>query len=197
MKIKFKIEEIKKGLEATKEYVFHPIASLFHSKKISNNKELTEYVKKESAKVTQQTLYEYVRNRMGTLYVKMHDDQKFIDSLNIATWNIYTIALQDLTLFSHSIIENSYNKDFSNLELENFYKTILDSEIENGLKQELLDEKIKEMVNVDRPVIFDCLVDKEENCFPMIPSGKPHNQMLLGPNDQKENKITGKGKTLV
>ena len=42
----------------------------------------------------------------------------------------------------------------------------------------------------DRPVIFDCLVDKEENCFPMIPSGKPHNQMLLGPKDQKENKIT-------
>lgn len=144
MKIKLKIEEIKKGLEATKEYVFHPIASLFHSKKISNNKELTQYVKKESAKVTQQTLYEYVRNRMGTLYVKMHDDQKFIESLNIATWNIYTIALQDLTLFSHSVIENSYNKDFSNLELENFYKTILDSEIENGLKQELLDEKIKE-----------------------------------------------------
>jgi len=59
------------------------------------------------------------------------------------------------------------------------------------------DEKIKEMINVNKPVIFDCLVDKEENCFPMIPSGKPHNQMLLGPNDQKENKITGKGKTLV
>ncbi|MFL2895442.1 MAG: acetolactate synthase 3 large subunit [Candidatus Pelagibacter sp.] len=60
-----------------------------------------------------------------------------------------------------------------------------------------LDQKIQEMINVKKPVIFDCLVDKEENCFPMIPSGKPHNQMLLGPNDQKENKITGKGKTLV
>ena len=62
---------------------------------------------------------------------------------------------------------------------------------------EELDDKIIEMVNTDRPVIFDCLVDKQENCFPMIPSGKPHNQMLLGPKDQKENKITGKGKTLV
>jgi len=60
-----------------------------------------------------------------------------------------------------------------------------------------LDDKIIEMINTDRPVIFDCMVDKEENCFPMIPSGKPHNQMLLGPNDQKETKITGKGKTLV
>ena len=64
-------------------------------------------------------------------------------------------------------------------------------------KPEELDDKIIEMVNTDRPVIFDCLVDKHENCFPMIPSGKPHNQMLLGPEDKKEKKITGKGKTLV
>ena len=62
---------------------------------------------------------------------------------------------------------------------------------------EELDDKIIEMINTDRPVIFDCRVDKEENCFPMILSGKPHNQMLLGPKDQKENKITRKGKTLV
>jgi len=64
-------------------------------------------------------------------------------------------------------------------------------------KPEELDDKIIEMINTDRPVIFDCLVDKQENCFPMIPSGKPHNQMLLGPKDQKEKKITRKGKTLV
>ena len=62
---------------------------------------------------------------------------------------------------------------------------------------EELDDKIIEMINTDRPVIFDCLVDKQENCFPMIPSGKPHNQMLLGPKDQEQNKITEKGKTLV
>ena len=62
---------------------------------------------------------------------------------------------------------------------------------------EELDDKIIEMINTDRPVIFDCLVDKAENCFPMIPSGKPHNQMILGPKDQEENKITGKGKSLV
>ena len=64
-------------------------------------------------------------------------------------------------------------------------------------KPDELDEKIKEMINIDRPVIFDCHVDQDENCFPMIPSGKPHNQMLLGPKDQEENKITGKGKALV
>ncbi len=60
-----------------------------------------------------------------------------------------------------------------------------------------LDLKIKEMINHEGPVIFDCQVDPNENCFPMIPSGKPHNQMILGPNDKQENKITGKGKALV
>ena len=58
-----------------------------------------------------------------------------------------------------------------------------------------LDQKIKEMIKVDKPVIFDCVVDKEENCFPMIPSGKPHNQMLLGPQDEEE--ISDEGKVLV
>ena len=51
------------------------------------------------------------------------------------------------------------------------------------------------MLNVNKPVIFDCLVDPNENCFPMIPSGKPHNQMLLGPDDEKE--ISSEGKVLV
>ena len=58
-----------------------------------------------------------------------------------------------------------------------------------------LDDKIQEMIDVDRPVIFDCLVKKEENCFPMIPSGKPHNEMILGPED--EEGITEEGKVLV
>jgi len=58
-----------------------------------------------------------------------------------------------------------------------------------------LDQKIKEMIKVDRPVIFDCVVNKEENCFPMILSGKPHNQMLLG--KQEEEEISDEGKTLV
>jgi len=58
-----------------------------------------------------------------------------------------------------------------------------------------LDQKIKEMIEIDKPVIFDCVVDKTENCFPMIPSGKPHNQMLLGPQDEEE--ISDEGKVLV
>jgi acetolactate synthase I/II/III large subunit len=49
-----------------------------------------------------------------------------------------------------------------------------------------LDDAIMEMINHPGPVIFDCLVEKHENCFPMIPSGKPHNEMLLGEASTKD-----------
>ena len=49
-----------------------------------------------------------------------------------------------------------------------------------------LDDAIMEMITYDGPVIFDCLVEKHENCFPMIPSGEPHNKMLLGEASTKD-----------
>ena len=48
-----------------------------------------------------------------------------------------------------------------------------------------LDDKILEMISVRKPVLFDCRVTKEENCFPMIPSGKAHNEMILA-NDGRD-----------
>jgi len=59
-----------------------------------------------------------------------------------------------------------------------------------------LDDAIMEMIKYDGPVIFDCLVEKHENCFPMIPSGKPHNEMLLGDADT-QGAIGAKGAVLV
>jgi len=64
-------------------------------------------------------------------------------------------------------------------------------------KPDELDEKIIQMLSVKEPVIFDCVVDKMENCYPMIPSGKPHNQMLLGSQDEDEEEISEEGKVLV
>ena len=53
-----------------------------------------------------------------------------------------------------------------------------------------------EMINYDGPVLFDCLIEKHENCFPMIPSGAPHNEMLLG-NTSTEDAISATGAVLV
>ena len=60
-----------------------------------------------------------------------------------------------------------------------------------------LDDKIMEMIDTPRPVIFDCMVDQVENCFPMIPSGRPHYEMLLGPEDKAEKPISEEGMVLV
>ena len=61
-----------------------------------------------------------------------------------------------------------------------------------------LDGAIKEMLDYDGPVLFDCLVEKHENCLPMIPSGKRHNEMIL-PDFQENigNVIDAKGRELV
>jgi acetolactate synthase-1/2/3 large subunit len=61
-----------------------------------------------------------------------------------------------------------------------------------------LDGAIKEMIEVDRPVLFDCVVDQNENCFPMIPSGRAHNEMILGDTGESvEDAITEEGKVMV
>ena len=59
-----------------------------------------------------------------------------------------------------------------------------------------LDDAIMEMINHDGPVIFDCLIEKHENCFPMIPSGAPHNEMLMG-NADTQGVIGSSGAVLV
>jgi acetolactate synthase-1/2/3 large subunit len=61
-----------------------------------------------------------------------------------------------------------------------------------------LDGAIAEMIDVKRPVIFDCVVDRNENCFPMIPSGRAHNEMILGDAGvDPEDAITEEGKVMV
>ena len=61
-----------------------------------------------------------------------------------------------------------------------------------------LDAAIQEMIDVKKPVIFDCEVDQKENCFPMIPSGRAHNEMILGDAAEKlEDAVTEEGKMMV
>jgi acetolactate synthase-1/2/3 large subunit len=60
-----------------------------------------------------------------------------------------------------------------------------------------VDDTIKEMMSIKRPVVVDVIVDQKENCFPMIPSGKAHNQMILGPDDRADKAISGAGLALV
>ena len=53
------------------------------------------------------------------------------------------------------------------------------------------------MLAIDRCVILDVAVDPAENCFPMIPSGAAHNEMLLGPEDEAKKPVSEEGMVLV
>ena len=69
----------------------------------------------------------------------------------------------------------------------------------NGIqvKPNEVDDAIKEMIKINGPVICDVVVDPDENCFPMIPSGSTHDQMLLGPEDKVDGEISEEGMILV
>jgi len=64
-------------------------------------------------------------------------------------------------------------------------------------KADEVDDVIQEMISIDRPVLADIWVDQKENCFPMIPSGAAHNEMLLGPDDEAEQSGSEEGMVLV
>jgi acetolactate synthase I/II/III large subunit len=64
-------------------------------------------------------------------------------------------------------------------------------------KKEQLDDVIGEMIECDRPVIADIAVDQKENCFPMIPSGAAHNEMIFGPEDETDDPVSEDGMVLV
>ena len=75
---------------------------------------------------------------------------------------------------------------------ESFHATGL-----RATRPDQLDDVIKEMLAIDGPVIADICIDKTENCFPMIPSGAAHYEMLLGPADKAAKPISEEGMVLV
>jgi acetolactate synthase I/II/III large subunit len=60
-----------------------------------------------------------------------------------------------------------------------------------------LDAAILKMIDTPRPVLFDCIVDQKENCYPMIPSGAAHNEMILCDADEEATVVSDSGKMLV
>ena len=90
-------------LEDFKVYLFALFKAILPKKKIKNIEDLKSFVQKKSAWVSQVTLYNYLKTRMGTKYVLHFDDKKFLSSINKAKWNIYSIALQDLIFILYHI----------------------------------------------------------------------------------------------
>jgi len=121
-----------------KVYLFAMFRAFIPKKKIKNLNELEHFIQTKSAWVTQVTLYNYLKTRMGTRYVLHFDNDVFMASLDIAKWNIYSVALQDLTLFTFSYLKVNFNYQNINQSKEIFFK-ILDSESSNKMPVDIIE----------------------------------------------------------
>ena len=125
-----------------KVYLFAMFRAFIPKKKIKNLNELERFIQTKSAWVTQVTLYNYLKTRMGTRYVLHFDNDVFMSSLDIAKWNIYSVALQDLTLFTFSYLKVNFNYQNIDQSKEIFSK-ILENEISNKMPLDIIEEAKK------------------------------------------------------
>ena len=125
-----------------KVYLFALFKAFVPKKKIKNLDELEDFIQTKSAWVAQVTLYGYLKTRMGTRYVLHFENDKFMSSVNVAKWNIYSVALQDLTFFIFSYLKVNFNY----LEIEKVEETfskILDDEISNKMPLDIIEDAKK------------------------------------------------------
>ena len=135
LKYKLKFKDIK--LEDFRVYLFSLFKAILPKKKIQNIEDLQSFIQKKSAWVSQVTLYNYLKTRMGTKWVLHFDDEIFLTSINKAKWNVYAVALQDLIFYSLSYLKVFHN--YQKTEKANeIYEEILNKEINNGMPKEII-----------------------------------------------------------
>ena len=122
-----------------KVYLFSLFKAFIPKKKIGSLDDLETFIQSKSAWVTQVTLYGYLKTRMGTRYVLHFENDKFMESVNQAKWNIYSVALQDLTFFTFSYLKVNFNFQEIDNAKEIFFK-ILDDETSNKMPLDLIEE---------------------------------------------------------
>ena len=139
---KYKLTWKDLSLNDFKVYFFSLFKAFIPKSKIKNLDELEEFIQTKSAWVSQVTLYSYLKTRMGTRYVLHFDNDEFMKSVNEAKWNIYAVALQDLTFFTFSYLKNNFNFEDTGRSKEIFLK-ILDNETTNNMPLDIIDKTKK------------------------------------------------------
>jgi len=125
-------------LKAMREYLFplERVTSFFKS--INTKEDLQKFIQQRSAHITQNTLYGYLKTRMGHKFTIMVDDEVFSESINIAKWNIYMVALADCTFYVFSYLINE--KNLRDNDSKEIFLNIINKEKENGLSEEIHDK---------------------------------------------------------
>ena len=123
-------------------YLFALFKAFIPKKKIKNLNDLENFIQTKSAWVTQVTLYGYLKTRMGTRYVLHFENDEFMASVNLAKWNMYAVALQDLTFYTFSYLKKNFNYQDIDKADEIFLK-ILDDETTNKMPLDIIEEAKK------------------------------------------------------
>ena len=127
-----------------REYLF-PVEKLTsYFKSINSKEDLQKFIQQRSAHITQNTLYGYLKTRMGHKFTIMVDDEVFSNSINLAKWNIYMIALADCAFYIFSYLINE--KDLKEKNCKEIYLNTISSEKENGLSDEIFEKAKKEFL---------------------------------------------------
>jgi hypothetical protein len=126
------------SLSDFKIYFFSMFKAFIPKKKIKNFDQLEEFIQTKSAWVSQVTLYSYLKTRMGTRYVLHFENDEFMKSVNLAKWNIYAVALQDLTFFVFSYLKINFSLNEADKAKEIFNK-ILDDETCNQMPLKIIE----------------------------------------------------------
>ena len=137
LKYRFNLKDIK--VDDFKIYLLSLFKAFIPKKKIKNIQDLKEFIQKKSAWVSQVTLYNYLKTRMGTKYVLHFDNEVLLGSINKAKWNIYAVALQDLTFFCFSYLNVFF--DYQDIDKAKvIYENILDDEKLNGMPFDIIEK---------------------------------------------------------
>ena len=125
-----------------KVYLFALFKAFVPKKSLTNLDDLENFIQTKSAWVSQVTLYGYLKTRMGTRYVLHFENDEFMKSVNLAKWNIYAVAIQDLTFFTFSFLKSNMN--YQNVEkAKDIFLKILDDETTNKMPQNIIEEAKK------------------------------------------------------
>ena len=143
--VKLNLEKIRITLKTMGEYLFpvEKVTSYFKSIKTKGDQQ--KFIQQRSAHVTQNTLYGYLKTRMGHKFTLMVQDEIFSKSINIAKWNIYMVALADCTFYTFSYLMSE--KNLKENDCKEIYLDIIKKEKINGLSDEVFNKAKQEFLN--------------------------------------------------
>ena len=132
-------------LKTMAEYLFPVEKVTSYFKSIKSKSDLQKFIQQRAAHVTQNTLYGYLKTRMGHKFTLMVQDEIFSKSINIAKWNIYMVALADCTFYTFSYLISE--KNLKENDCKKIYLNIIEKEKENGLSDEIYLKAKEEFLN--------------------------------------------------